>query len=123
MNREVLFRGKSVDTGEWIYGYFARVEWYLADGTEVSIIIPTDATLYPHCEVELYEVVPKTVGQYVGLEDKNGTKIFEGDILGNDVTGMLCVDMSAQGLRLASSYTCLYPVVGNIHDNPELLGR
>ncbi len=69
MNREILFRGKRLDNGEWVYGDLV--------------------TKYPHHKgltiVEngrvYHEVDPETVGQYLGIADKNGDKVFQGDIL------------------------------------------
>lgn len=118
--REILFRGKSVDTGKWVYGYLARVEYYITDGAEVSIIIPTDATLYPRCEISSYEIViSETVGQWTGLVDKNGTKIFEGDIMRN--AGNV-VEYCSDGFCINGDCPLAFwketEVIGNIHDNP-----
>jgi uncharacterized phage protein (TIGR01671 family) len=74
MEREIKFRGKRIDNGEWVYGYlcFAYV-----DATDKSAI-------YDPKSVRQYDVFTNTVGQYTDLHDKNGKEIYEGDIVAYD---------------------------------------
>lgn len=75
MNREILFRGKRIDNGEWVYGQYAYLlNARTEDGEPIKHMI-VDGTPFGQT------VDPSTVGQYTGLTDKNGRKIFEGDIL------------------------------------------
>lgn len=76
-----ICRAKRIDNGEWVLGYYVECTYYL-DDTVFHMILPTDVTLYPRCEfTELYNVNPDTVCRYIGAYDKNGTPIFEGDII------------------------------------------
>jgi uncharacterized phage protein (TIGR01671 family) len=81
MMREILFRGKSKSTGKWVYGYLVEGnDWNTNE--PITAIIETDAVFYPRNEIVSYEVVnPETVGQWSGRVDKNGVKIFDGDIV------------------------------------------
>ena len=127
--REILFRGKRTDNGEWVYGdLIQNVDCLKIREQEKSI----------KKIAKSYEVDLETVGQFTGLLDKNGKKIFEGDI----VLGLFLFDMSinavvkfrdgAFGLEWHrgeiiefNAFTSLcnitYEIIGNIYDNPELL--
>ncbi len=137
--REILYRGKRVDNGEWVEGYFtncycARIE--RANGNE-----------YGH-PVDYIDVDLNTVGEYTGLTDRNCKKIFEGDIVecyryANGKDGELvfenlvvvwddmlaCFALAEVGTgHISYRYneydmddTHEFKVIGNIHDNPEQL--
>ncbi len=121
--REVLFRAKRKDNGEWIYGFFWKDIW--GDGESCYIL----------CDGESYPVISSTVGEYTGLTDKNGVKIFVGDIISyNKSREVVYFDISLRipcfttGIGGGSS-TASHPykissrhvVIGNIHDNLSLL--
>jgi uncharacterized phage protein (TIGR01671 family) len=132
--KEILFRGKRVDNGEWVYGFYALfasnkgLKHGIHTGAENGCVIP-------------YEVDPETVGQFTGLTDKNGKKIFEGDIVKGDLglgygdnenhiayieyqeDGMsFClVEILEEDFGKCAEISDDLEVIGNIHDNPELL--
>lgn len=119
MNREILFRGKRVDSSEWFEGSYwlsrsaVRETTYITDGYG-----------------NLFCVIPETVGQYTGLNDKNNVKIFEGDIL-KFRSGIYSVEWDnehSKFLQRDGQFSREFhiwieksEIVGNIHDNPELL--
>ena len=142
--REVLFRGKRTDNGEWVCGYYTKARYFL-NKKEMHIIFEPDVEAFPHCEFTGYEeVLPETVGQYTGLTDKNGVRIFEGDICRfkrfNDIyIGKIVFNVKTASFvmwyqsivgaygekathKMLLSVCDGIEVIGNIHDNPELLG-
>ena len=126
--REILFRGKRRDKG-WIYGSLLKVTY---DGNTYNLIF-ADNFLFVFGEATAMEhaaVNPGTVGQFTGLTDKNGKKIFEGDIIkaiasnpvGEDVQATVIVSLDDYELMWDIEHSNEIEVIGNIYDNPELLG-
>jgi hypothetical protein len=121
MMREILFRGQAKD-GRWVFGDLIQGE---IDCPEWSgaVIIPFSVT------ANAVYVIPETVGEFTGFLDYNGTKIFEGDIVRTKCYESVAVVIYHQGafevngLILAETYDASMGVIGNIHDNPELLKK
>ena len=133
MNREILFRGKRVDNGEWVEGFYCPRPYSH---------FPCEPSIFPIATIdkEWYgiEVILETVGQFTGLTDKNGVKIFEGDIvtvenpnISDDEYGIVKFDNDgAMFIVEFDTFTVDFgnnidgnqcEIIGNIFDNPELL--
>ena len=124
--REILFRGRNKHSGEWEFGcYYKQTEFY-GDEIEDHVIITSHEELLYDQALVCYSVQPETVGQFTGLTDKNGKKIFEGDILEfrRGRTHIVKFEDGAfifTGTAIPVRYADKFEVIGNIHDNPELL--
>lgn len=132
MEREILFRGKRVDNGEWIEGNYNLLE---IGSNLVPIIIPFQNLVKAMMsDVFMYQVDLSTVGQFIGLTDKNGVRIFGGDILkrgSHKYVVKWCEDCAMFLLpcitdkKLESDFTVFYgydfEIIGNVHDDSEML--
>lgn len=145
---EILFRGKRVDNGEWVEGFYLPIgeKAHIICEAETECIDGENTDLYA---TEWYEVDPETVCQYTGLTDKNGRKIFEGDICKTHYAnakrnefvetivfngGRFCAYQDKDGCKSwaglyngvphlsadKSVYMDEIEVIGNIYDNSEL---
>lgn len=137
MNRHILFRAKRKDNGEWVYGYYATQSNHACFQSELkytSFILKDEFMDWGLGGLAEYEVIPESVGQFTGLTDKNGNKIFEGDIvkclsLENGYVNKEVYYAEDRARFVLGSLGSDYDfeeyinveVIGNIYDNPELL--
>ena len=134
--REILFRGKRIDNGEWVEGFYNHIP-YGRFGKDEHMI----QTVLENGKIGmLHDIYPCTVGQYTGLKDKNGKRIFDGDV----AKVMQGKDKDIAYVGFENGAFMLYPktgniyertlweywyndwdveVIGNITDNPELLEK
>lgn len=138
--REIIFRGKRKDNGEWIEGSSLKVT---INGKTADLIFG-DNFSFDGNDVESLShalIAPNTIGQYTGLKDKNGKRIFEGDVVSTGIKrqylvvgfrdGCFILNCNDGGknyydimLQFIGEPWTTYEfgeVIGNIHDNPELL--
>jgi uncharacterized phage protein (TIGR01671 family) len=143
MNRQIIFRGKRKDTGGWVCGYYvvADGEHVIFTGkTGLSQVTPVHHLMYK--DFVRYEVIPETIGQYTGIMDNAGLKVFEGDIVSWEGHGIID-NGELQRAKICFDETELayiadtgggnewflaeiqddIEVIGNFYDTPELLGR
>lgn len=139
---EILFKGNRIDNGKWVEGLLGYCNFN--HGVEKAIFVATElGSIIP------YRIKQNTIGQYTGLKDKNGKKIFEGDIIsaitldtGKEQVAVVCfgnfIDenngdeyigffIEFDGIKTTITQLAMeecknrIEVIGNIHDNPELL--
>lgn len=145
MNRKILFRGKGCGSGEWFYGDLIHKRIW---GNDVVVIRTEDSGFDNYVE---YEVIPETVGQCTGIPDGNNRKMYDGDICCFSIFGIDSTIVKISYRYGTPGFEPVFPeqvhpddrrwnsfykdeeddlwnphyfrVIGNIHDNPELLER
>lgn len=127
MTREIKFKGKRLDNGEWAYGDLIQTP----ESTSIFWTEPYSGSW----QEKKVKIDPSTVSQYTGLQDDKDEEIYEGDIVRDEYEGIAKVHFDSYAWRLIygigddddqvqsfEELDCLrMAVIGNIHDNPELL--
>ena len=139
--REILFRGKRCDNGEWVQGFYVRADhhWHKNGIHKDWIALGASANGGWFALHNKYAVKSETVGQFTGLTDKNGKKIFDGDIIEwflpevSEYPSVAYIEYDEESFAWRVCWKKYDPdwleglnkeyisVIGNIHDNPELL--
>lgn len=142
------YRGIRKDNGEWVYGYYVKINnihYIVLDKLALAVNCGEDSCFYISAFQHFIKVIPETVGQSTGLKDKHGKEIYEGDkvkfegfvgefyeegrreMLVGEVfyktEGSVdyCLGVYGHNYGLNSNDVRKYEIIGNIHDNPELL--
>ena len=124
--REILFRGKRKDIGKWVYGWFCPKDF------EPSTFAVIDTpNIIREKDLLWCEVLPETVGQYTGLTDKNGKKIFEGDIVRVEYNGSNTGDSGIGSVAFENGvfgipwgwHKDFIPLIGFCHHTFEVVGN
>ena len=135
--RKITFRGKTVDRDRWVYGSLISLD---DDCCYIVPMIVRASTLSKRdlVRMEMEAVSPGSIGQYTGVKDKNGARVFEGDIVRTQFGRIVRIEYRAVGgfvgfdmTAIECKHKCPWPdtawfsynieVVGNIHDNPEMV--
>ena len=132
--RQIKFRGQRTDTKEWVYGYYLK-----ATASQLGEDIPLASARICHCIIQdgiKFYVIPESVGQFTGLLDKQGKEIYEGDIVTfdrNDRLSFILWSQSWCGFAMYEHQDKLgmklnmfvnmdkFEIIGNIHENKELM--
>lgn len=127
--REIKFRGKCIISGDWVYGDLVHGVGH-KDGKMYILPIRINLAYIKHCDhLDGVEVIPETVGQFLGRSDINGKEIYEGDIdyfrwVVCSESGVFCIKQSLSARTFIPIHEAnIKSIIGNIYENPELLSK